>query len=107
MKVKLIKKVRAAIVQLGQGFSNISVFLGSNIYYTVYAAELSGILVAIHMALTIPLTLPVRRIPIFTDNQSAFRSIHRPRKSSRQAIIYKILGVIQKLQGHGINTKLY
>ena len=45
------QKVGAAAVQLGQRFSNISVFLGSNTYYTVYAAELSGILVAIHMAL--------------------------------------------------------
>ena len=58
------QKVGAAAVQLGQGFSNISVFLGSNIYYTVFAAELSGILVAIHMALAIPLTSQVRRILI-------------------------------------------
>ena len=56
------QKVGAAAVQLVQGFSNISVFLGSIIYYTVYAAELSGILVAIHMALAIPLTSKVRRV---------------------------------------------
>ena len=48
------QKMGAAAVQLGQGFSNFSVFLGSNTYYTVYAAEFSGILVAIHMALAIP-----------------------------------------------------
>lgn len=76
------QKVGAAAVRLGQIFSNISVFLGSNLYYTVYAAELSGILVAIHMALAIPLTSRVRRVLIFTDNQSALRAIHKPRKSS-------------------------
>lgn len=99
--------VAVAAVQLGQGFSNISVFLGSNIYYTVYAAELSGILVAIHMALAIPLTLQVRRILIFTDNKSAIRPIHKRRKSSGQSIIQDLLGVIQKLQMRGIDTELH
>ncbi len=76
------QKVGAAAVQLGQGFSNISVFLGSNIYYTVYTSKVSRILVVIHMALAIPLTSQVKRILIFTDNESVFRSIHKPRKSS-------------------------
>ena len=101
------QKVGAAAVQLGQGFSNISVFSGSNTYYTVYAAELSGILVAIHMALAIPSTSQVRRILIFTDNQSALRSIPKPRKSSGQTIIQDILGVIQKVRIRGIDTEFH
>ena len=65
------QKMGAAAVQLGQGFCNIAVFLGSNKYYTVYTANLSEILVAIHMALTVPLTSTIKKTLIFTDNQSA------------------------------------
>lgn len=59
------------------------------------------------MALAIPLTLQVRRILIFTDNKSAIRSIHKPRKSSGQSIIQDHLEVIQKLQMRGIDTELH
>ena len=101
------QKVGTAAVQLSQEFSNISIFLGSNKYYTVYATKLSRILVTIHMVLVITLISPVRKILIFTNNQSAFWFIYEPRKSFGQAIIQDILGVIQKLQGPDIDTKLY
>ena len=44
------QKVGAAAVQIGHNSQNVSVFLGSISCYTVYAAELSGILVVLHIA---------------------------------------------------------
>lgn len=101
------QKVGAAAVQLGQRFGNISVFLGSNAYYTVYAAELSGIWLAIHMALAIPANLEVKKTLIFIDKQAAIQLIHNPKKSSGQAVIKDFLEAILKLQIRGVDTELH
>ena len=101
------QKVGATAVQLGQTFKKVSAFLGSSIYYTIYAAELSGILVPLHMALADSLIPQGRRILIFTDNQSALRSIHKPRKTSGQTIIRDILEVIQRLRTRDTDTEVY
>ncbi len=98
------EKVGAAAVQLGQRLKSISVFLGSSIHYTVYAAELFEILVALYMALAGALIPQQRRILIFTDNQSTLRSIHKPKKTSGQTIIWDILEAVQRLQARNIDT---
>ena len=75
------KKVGDASVQLGKTFKNVSAFFGSSIYDTVYIAEISGVLLALNMVLADSSISQGRRIPIFTDNQFALRSIYKPRKT--------------------------
>ena len=62
---------------------------------------------ALHIALADPSTSYIRTLLIFSDNQSALRSISRPGTTSGQAIIQDILDVIQKLQARKIETKFY
>ena len=97
--------IGAAAIQIGHNSQNVSVFLGSTSCYTVYAAELSGILVALHMAAanrSISQT-----VLIFSDNQSALQSIGRPGTTSGQIIIWDILDVIQKLRARRIEIQFY
>ena len=99
------QKVGAAAVQIGHNSQNVLVFLGSTSCYTVYAAELSGILVVLHMAAanrSISQT-----VLIFSDNQSALQSIGRPGTTSGQIIIRDILDVIQKLRARRIEIQFY
>ncbi len=59
------------------------------------------------MALAGTLIPQRRKILIFTDNQSALRSIHKPKQTSGQTIIRDILEVIQRLQMRNIDTEFY
>ncbi len=46
-------------------------------------------------------------ILIFSDNQSALRSIYKPKKTSGQTIIQDILEAVQRLQARNIDTEFY
>jgi exonuclease III len=60
-------------------------YLGKEEDYTVYSAELAGILLALLTAKQA--TIPLKAITIFTDNQAAIRAIHRPGISSGQSMV--------------------
>lgn len=66
------QKVLAAVVAPTQTFT-LWPFLGASSFYTIYSAELAGILGAFHLALTRPASINCQRIIIFTKNQAAIR----------------------------------
>lgn len=70
-------KVGAAIVASTQAFT-LQLFLRAASFYTVYSAELVGILGALHLALARPLSGNCQRVIIFTDNQAAIRAPRAP-----------------------------
>jgi ribonuclease HI len=80
-----------------------SCYMGRDTESTVYAAELKGI----HLALQILETSPDchhSKATIFTDNQSALRTVHKPGNTSGQYILRKVLLLLRKITTLGIEV---
>lgn len=99
------KKVGAAVVASTQAFT-LRLFLGAASFYTVYSAELVGILGALHLALARPLSDNCRRVIIFTDNQAAIRALDNPERQSDQIIITDIVQTVELLKVKDIQIEL-
>ena len=79
---------------------NITCTIGRHEHLNAYFSELAAILDAVELAHTKWLRFGVdlvRRIGVFSDCQSALKSIANPKRQSEQYIIRKILGVLQTL----------
>ena len=80
------EKVGAAAVSSNIGPSFRSYF-GPDTSFTVYAAELHGILQALTMVWVHPMNIPTRKVIINTDNQASIRGLGDPGKKSGQALV--------------------
>ena len=76
-------------------------YLGKEDTYTVYVAELQGILMALQL-ICIEAEAEVRRrfrkAIIFTDSQAAIRAVQNPQRQSGQHILRSIIQSLHKLQ---------
>lgn len=95
--------VGAAAVLLETPDSPNSLILQKRTYYmgrdnesTVYAAELKGILLALQILEATP-DLHRKKTTVFTDNQSALKTLRKPGNTSRQYILKDILQLLQKV----------
>ena len=75
------KKGGTAVVASTQAFT-LRLFLGVASFYTVYLAELIGILGALHLALARPLSDNCQRVIIFTDNQATICALDNRERQS-------------------------
>ena len=75
-------------------------YLGKNTESIVYIGELEGI----HMAVMYTKNLPQMETRIFLDSQPAMKSLAKPKRQSKQAIIEQILYEIDVLY---FNTPSY
>ena len=86
-------------------------YLGPDTQYTVFASELYGIHLALHIAYFITQIEKKRNIQtpiIFTDNQAALRRILTPNSSGPgQSIMRKIISQIELLQHQQISIELH
>ena len=82
-------------------------FLGAASFYTVYSAELVGILRALYIALASPQPDNCPRVMIFTDNQAAIYALDNPKRQSGHIIIMDILQVIGLLRSKNIQIELH
>jgi len=80
-------------------------FLGAITNYTVYSAELYGIILAAILA-CIP-NHGKRKLVICIDNQAAIRAVINPDKSSGQHLVKLIVKFINRLRSIGIETELH
>jgi hypothetical protein len=60
---------------------------------TVYAAELGGIILALRIALA-DSAFHGRSLDIFTDNQSALKTLLNPQQSSGQYLVREIINLL-------------
>jgi len=96
------KKIGAAAVAPHR---TIKSFLGSTANYTVYSAELYGIILA-----TILASMPNHdksKITICGDNQAAIRAVENPGNSSGQHLVEFIIVFIEKLRSKGVKVELH
>jgi len=96
------KKIGAAAVAPHR---TIKSFLGSIANYTVYSAELYGIILA-----TILACMPnhgKNKVIICIDNQAAIRAVENPSNSSGQHLVKFIIKFIEKLRSNGVEVELH
>lgn len=74
-------------------------YLGTAPNYTVYSAELVGLILALEMAIDLQGNHPDAPVRIFTDNQSAIQSAGgtRPRAGPYQSLLFKISELSRQL----------
>lgn len=84
-------------------------FHGGNTQYTVYAAELYGILMAVSAAVTLKSqgTVVFNTLRIFTDNQAAIISNNKPQQQSGQYIIRDTAAILSRLSDMGVRTVIH
>ena len=82
-------------------------FLGAASFYTVYSAELAGIMGALHLALARSLSINCRRVIIFTDNQAAIHALDNPERQSGQIMITDIVQIVELLRSKNIQIELH
>lgn len=99
------KKIGAAAVSYTMG-SPWQIFMGSDTWYTVYSAELHGIIQALTIA-TLKRPHPTGTVIINTDNQSSIRAIGDPGKRSGQIYVMHAVQMINALRDQGISTELH
>ena len=99
-------KIGAAIVY---GPTIFILYIGSSLFFTVYSAELLGILIAImHIKAEFSHLLQVvRTFHIFVDNQAAIMTIRDPGTRSGQGIVERITQNINKIRADGIMVILH
>ena len=100
------RRRHGAVVALTQAFT-FRLFLGAASFYTVYSAELVGILGALYIALARPQSDNCQRVMIFTDNQAAIYALDNPKRQSGHIIIMDILQVIGLLRSKDIQIELH
>jgi ribonuclease HI len=104
--------VGAAAVVLLEPSSKTSPILRKRIHYMgkdtesiVYAAELKGISLALQ-TLQDDTHVLRNKVVIFTDNQSALQTVHKPGNTSGQYILKEIIQLLEKMTSEGIEVQL-
>jgi ribonuclease HI len=78
-------------------------YMGCDIESTVYAAELQGIYLALHILEVSP-DYQHTKATIFTDNQSALMTLRKPGNTSGQYILRRVLLLLRKVTTLGIEV---
>ena len=99
------KEIGAASVSYTMG-SPWQIFIGPDTWYTVYSAELHGIIQALTVA-SLNRPHPTGTVIINTDNQSSIRAIGDPGKRSGQIYVTHAVKMINALREQGISTELH
>lgn len=100
------KKVGAAAVSPDID-STLSVYMGTSDWYTVYSAELHGILQALTMTAVHRLRCRINKVVINTDNQASIQAIGDPGKHSGQTYVIRAIQVINFLRYSGVTIALH
>ncbi len=87
--------------------STFSVYLGPSDWYTVYSAELHGILQALTMAAVHQARTQLNEIIINTDNQASIQAIGDPGKHSGQVYVIQAVQTINTLRSLGVAIELH
>ncbi|KAM0800674.1 hypothetical protein BDR22DRAFT_805891, partial [Usnea florida] len=82
--------------------------MGSSEWYTVYSAELCGIVIALEMVQALGgLIKKDRKVIINTDNQASIQAIGDPRTQSGQAFVIAVTRWISILRREGYTVELH
>lgn len=100
------KKVGAAAVSSEIG-SSYGIYLGFSHWFTVYSAELHGVLQALTTAAVHQRDVTGRKLIINTDNQASIQAMGDPGKRSGQIYVIQAIHLFDILRGHGIEVKLH
>ena len=83
-------------------------YIGSSEWYTVYSAELCGIVIALEMIYAIRgLIKKDKKVIINTDNQASIQAIEDPGKHSGQAFVIAVIQWISLLREEGYTIELH
>ncbi|RMZ90276.1 hypothetical protein DV736_g2490, partial [Chaetothyriales sp. CBS 134916] len=78
-------------------------YMGTDTQSTVYAAELKGILLALEILIANP-NPEHNSFTIFTDNQSALKTLRNPGNTSGQSILVELLQTLDKATVSGLDV---
>ena len=83
-------------------------YMGNSEWYTVYSAELCGIVIALEMVQALGgLVQKDRKVIINTDNQASIQAIEDPRTHSGQAFVIAVTKWISVLRRGGYTVELH
>ena len=81
-------------------------YLGDTSWFTVYAAELQGILNGIEISVCYSNRMQGKTVIILTDNQAAIQAVSNPSISSGQYLVIDIVRAINELRKRGCSVEL-
>ncbi len=100
------KKVGAAAVSPDIG-SPYGIYLGPSNWFTVYSAELHGVLQALTMTAVHREEVGTRKVIINTDNQASIQAIGDPGKHSGQIYVIQAVHLVNILREQEIEVELH
>lgn len=97
-------KIGAAAVIPSQNIT-LKAYLGPAHFFTVYSGELQKVAMALNSTSSASNQL-IRRVTIFTDNQSAIQAVSAPSAQSGQQILRFIVGAIDQLREQHMEVEI-
>ena len=82
-------------------------YLGLDTSFTVYTAELYGVLQGLTMVWVHRMSIPTRKVIINADNQASIRTLGDPEKKSGQALMIQTIRSIHEIRSQGVIVELH